>query len=99
MEGGDFGGVRRSRSGVTAAERFWSPRWRTAKQMSSVSSVMREWMRARPSGDAAAAGGEDLVAVAVDVEAEELAVLGVAAEDGADGVVGADLFEADAACW
>jgi hypothetical protein len=35
------------------------------------------------------------VRVAVDVEAEELAVLGVAAEDGADGVVGADLFEAD----
>jgi hypothetical protein len=32
----------------------------------------------------------------VQVEAEELAVLGVAAEDGADGVVGADLFEADA---
>ncbi len=46
-------------------------------------------------GDAAAAGGEDFVAVAVDVEAEELAVLGVGAEDGADGVVGADLFEAD----
>ena len=45
--------------------------------------------------DAAAAGGEDLVAVAVDVEAEEFAVLGVGAEDGADGVVGADLFEAD----
>ena len=34
--------------------------------------------------------------VAVDVEAEELAVFGVGAEDGADGVVGADLFEADA---
>ena len=49
-------------------------------------------------GDLAAAGGEDLVDVAVEVEAEELAVLGVAAEDGADGVVGADLFEADAAC-
>ena len=47
-------------------------------------------------GDAAAAGGEDLVRFAVDVEAEELAVLGVGAEDGADGVVGADLFEADA---
>ena len=47
-------------------------------------------------GDAAAAGGEDLVAVAVDVEAEELAVFGVGAEDGADGVVGADLLEADA---
>ena len=46
-------------------------------------------------GDAAAAGGEDLVALAVDVEAEELALLGVGAEDGADGVVGADLFEAD----
>ncbi len=46
-------------------------------------------------GDAAAAGGEDLLAFAVDVEAEELAVLGVGAEDGADGVVGADLLEAD----
>ena len=46
-------------------------------------------------GDAAAAGGEDLVGVAVEVEAEELAVLGVGAEDGADGVVGADGFEAD----
>ena len=34
----------------------------------------------------------------MDVEAEEFAVLGVAAEDGADGVVGADLFEVDAAC-
>ena len=32
----------------------------------------------------------------MQVEAEELAVLGVAAEDGADGVVGADLLEADA---
>ena len=49
-------------------------------------------------GDAAAAGGEDSVAVAVDVEAEELAVFGVVAEDGADGVVGADLFEADLRC-
>ena len=46
-------------------------------------------------GDAAAAGGEDLLGFAVDVEAEELAVFGVGAEDGADGVVGADLFEAD----
>ena len=46
-------------------------------------------------GDAAAAGVEDLLAFAVDVEAEELAVFGVGAEDGADGVVGADLFEAD----
>ncbi len=34
--------------------------------------------------------------VAVDVEAEELAVLRVAAEDGGDGVVRADLLEADA---
>ena len=49
-------------------------------------------------GDASAAGGEDLVGVAVEVEAEELAVLGVGAEDGADGVVGADGFEADASC-
>ena len=47
-------------------------------------------------GDAAATGVEDLVAFAVDVEAEELAVLRVGAEDGADGVVGADLLEADA---
>ena len=31
----------------------------------------------------------------MDVETEELAVFGVAAEDGADGVVGADLLEAD----
>ena len=46
--------------------------------------------------DFAAAGGEGLVGVAVEGEAEELAVLGVVAEDGADGVVGADLFEADA---
>ncbi len=46
-------------------------------------------------GDAAAAGVEGLLALAVDVEAEELAVFGVGAEDGADGVVGADLFEAD----
>ena len=45
--------------------------------------------------DASAAGGEDFVGVAVEVEAEELAVLGVGAEDGADGVVGADGFEAD----
>ena len=45
--------------------------------------------------DAAAAGVEDLLAFAMDVEAEEFAVLGVGAEDGADGVVGADLFEAD----
>ena len=35
---------RRRSSGLTAAERFWSPRWRTAKQISSVSSVMRERM-------------------------------------------------------
>ncbi len=46
-------------------------------------------------GDFAAAGGEGLVGVAVDVEAEELAFLGVVAEDGGDGVVGADLFESD----
>ena len=46
-------------------------------------------------GYATASGAEDLVAFAVDVEAEDLALLGVGAEDGADGVVGADLFEAD----
>ena len=52
--GGEGGRRRRRRrgrrrcSGLTAAERFWSPRWRTAKQISSVSSVMRERMRARP---------------------------------------------------
>ncbi len=44
-------------------------------------------------GDASAAGAEDLVRVAVQVEAEELAVLRVVAEDGADGVMGADGFE------
>jgi hypothetical protein len=47
-------------------------------------------------GDFAAAGGEDSWESRWRVEAEELAVLGVVAEDGADGVVGADLFEADA---
>src|SRR5216684_4182987 len=46
-------------------------------------------------GYAAAAGAEGLLAFAMDVEAEELAVFGVGAEDGADGVVGADLFETD----
>ena len=46
-------------------------------------------------GYAATAGAEGLLAFAVDIEAEELAVFGVVAEDGADGVVGADLFEAD----
>ena len=45
--------------------------------------------------DFAAAGGEDLVRVAMEREAEEFAVFGVGAEDGGDGVVGADLFEAD----
>jgi len=47
-------------------------------------------------GEAAAAGGEDLVTFAADVEAEDLAGLGVLTEDGGDGVVGSDLFEADA---
>ena len=46
-------------------------------------------------GDAASAGTEGLLGLAMDVEAEELALLGVGAEDGADGVVGSDLFEAD----
>src|ERR1700733_7105266 len=46
-------------------------------------------------GDASASGVEDLLALAVDVEAEELAVFGIGAEDGADGVMGADLLEAD----
>ena len=47
-------------------------------------------------GDATTAGGEGFEGVSVEVEAEEFAVFGVGAEDGADGVVGADLFEADA---
>ena len=47
-------------------------------------------------GDFAAAGVKRFVRVAVQIEAEELAVLGVAAEDGADGVVGADLLQTDA---
>src|ERR1700730_9423847 len=46
-------------------------------------------------GYAAAAGVEGLLAFAMDVEAEELAVFGIVAEDGADGVVCADLLEAD----
>ncbi len=43
----------------------------------------------------AAARGEDLVGVAMEIEAEEFAVFRVIAEDGADGIVGADLFQAD----
>ena len=45
---------------------------------------------------AAAAGGEKVVGVAGDVEAEEIAGLGGAAEHGADGVVGADVLEIEA---
>ena len=48
-------------------------------------------------GEAAAAGGDDVVGVAVDVEAEDVAGVGIAAEDGADGVVGANAFEVEAA--
>src|SRR6185312_3529411 len=47
-------------------------------------------------GDAAAAGVEYLVAVAVDIEAEDLALLRIGAEDGADSVVRSHLFESDA---
>src|SRR5271154_4908164 len=47
-------------------------------------------------GDATATGVEDVVTFSVHIEAEELAVFRVRAEDGADGVVGADLLEADA---
>ena len=49
------------------------------------------------NGEAATAGGEDVVGVALDVEAEDLAGVGVAAEHGADGVVGTDAFEIEAA--
>ena len=56
---------------------------------------MRERTAGAAERDLAAAGGEDLEGVAVDVEAEDLAVLRVVAEDGGDGVVGADLLEAD----
>ena len=48
-------------------------------------------------GEAAAAGGHDVVGVAMDVEAEDIAGVGIAAEHGADGVVGADAFEVEAA--
>ena len=48
-------------------------------------------------GEAAAAGGHDVVGVAVDVEAEDVAGVGIAAEHGADGVVGADAFEIETA--
>jgi len=44
-------------------------------------------------GEAAAAGGHDVVAAAVDFEAEDLPGVGIAAEHGADGVVRADAFE------
>ena len=47
-------------------------------------------------GEAAAAGGEELMIFAADVEAEDFAELGVLPEDGADGVVRTNLFKADA---
>src|SRR6185312_4603372 len=46
--------------------------------------------------DPAAAGGEGVPCIAIDGVAEEVAVFGIGAEDGADGVVGAHLFEPDA---
>jgi len=53
--------------------------------------------RGSTDGEAATAGGHDVVGVTVDIEAEDVAGVGITPEDRADGVMGADAFEVEAA--